>query len=560
MDETTVDVLSVGSGPGGLIAATVARRQGLESLVVEKSRYVGGTSTQSFGALWFADNPRQRDAGRRDSVEDALTYLESIVGDAGPATGRARQEAYLREGLRLLAYLEALGVEFVPVRHYPDYYAERPGGVTEGRILNSPLFDARRLGPWRGWVRPRERLPLGMVVGSIEEFKAMALAATSIKAAGSAARTFARGCLLKARGVRPLVLGAAYIGQLLLVAQREQVPIWRESPMRELLVSGDRVVGAVVERDGRPVTVRARRGVLLNTGGFARNLELREKFGPHPASVSWTSMIPEDTGDGYRVATDLGAATSNLDEAYWLPMLLGPDGEPQLFLTERHQPHSLIVDGSGARYADEAADYMALGKAMYARHRQTPAIPSWLIIDSRHRARYPLGFVMPRVEPKAWLRSGYLRRADSIGALADACGIDRPGLEAQVERFNEMAGRGVDEDFHRGESHYDRVYGDPTVRPNPCLGAVARPPFYAAQVVPGDLGMAGGVVTDEHGAVLREDRTRIPGLYACGTTAASAMGRVYAGGGISLGQSSVFGFLAAEQMCRPVSPAHDPGE
>jgi 3-oxosteroid 1-dehydrogenase len=353
---------------------------------------------------------------------------------------------------------------------------------------------------------------------------------------------------MKLRGVKPLVLGAAYIGQLLLAAQQAQVPIRRNTAMRELIVEGDRVVGVIAEWAGERVEIRARGGVLLNTGGFAHNLELREKFGPHPASTAWTFMVAEDTGDGFLVASELGAAVSNVDEAYWLPGILDAEGEPQLMLPERHQPHSIVVDSSGSRFTNEAADYMAFGRAMYDRQLTVAAVPSWLVVDGQHRRRYPLGFAPPRLTPRKWLASGYLKRSDTLEGLARECGIDPAGLMAGVERFNAMVAGGRDTDFGRGDGLYDRVYGDPSVRPNPCLGTIAEPPFYAAQVVPSDIGMAGGVVTDEHARVLREDGTPIAGLYACGTTAASAMGRCYAGGGISLGQSSVFGFLAAEDM------------
>lgn len=544
----TVDVLCVGSGPGSLVGALRAKAKGLEPLVIEQSRYVGGTSTQSFGALWFPGNHRQRERGQDDSVEDGLLYLTSVVGEAGPSANRARQEAYLRGGLRMLRFLGDCGLTFVQVADYPDYFAEAPGGRSSGRILNSPMIDARRLGPWRDWVRPRRPLPLNLIVPTIEEFKYLGRAATSPRAAVKASRTVFRSSWLKLRGARPLVMGAAYIGQLLLATQQAQIRVERNTSLIDLLVENDRVVGARVERAGRQFEIRARRGVLLNTGGFAHNGELREKFGPHPASTDWTWTIEEDRGDAVRVATALGAATSNLDEAYWLPMLIGASGGTELFLAERHQPHSLMVDASGARYTDEAADYMSLGRAMYDRHLVAPAVPSWLIVDSQHRRRYPLASTMPRIRPNKWIESGYLKEAGTIADLANACGIEPANLERTVSRFNDLGRRGVDEDFGRGSTLYDRVYGDPTHLPNPCLGTVERPPFYAAQVVPGDIGMAGGLVTDEHGAVLREDGTRIPALFACGTAAASAMGRVYAGGGISLGQSSVFGFLATEFM------------
>jgi 3-oxosteroid 1-dehydrogenase len=324
------------------------------------------------------------------------------------------------------------------------------------------------------------------------------------------------------------------------------VAISRRTALRELLVEDGRVVGVRATRDGSEIAIRARHGVLLNAGGFARNPELRERFGPHPASTDWTATIPGDTGDAFTAATAIGAATTNLDAYYWVPGLMDKDGHSEIFIAERAQPHTILVDATGARFADEAKSYMELGNDQYAR---TPAaVPAYLVLDTQHRNRYLLGQTLPRVSPKAWLASGHLTRADTLADLAHACGIDPHGLEKTVERFNRMALAGVDEDFERGNTAHDRVYGDPKHRPNPCLGTIEKPPFYAARMFPTDVGCAGGLHTDEHARVLSTDGGPIPGLYASGTTAASAMGNVYAGGGQSLGQSSVFGLIAAEQI------------
>lgn len=552
--DQVVDVLAIGAGPGGLVAAMVAQVNGLEPLVIEKTAFVGGTSTKSFGALWFADNPRQHAVGAQDSTESAREYLKAVTDASGSATPE-RQKAYLEAGPRMLSFLEKQGLEFF-IDHYPDYYPEATGGALDGRMLNSPLFDARRLGQAQGLVDPPAPLPMGLVVESLADMKKMALAGTSAKMARAAVGVVARSYWLKARGVKPRTLGSAYVCQLLFAARKLDVPIELQTEMTDLVVEDGRVVGAIVRSGATTRRIRARHGVLLDTGGFARDIGLREKFGPHPASTDWTLTAAGDTGDGYRATAALNAATDNLDEAYWLPLLVGADGKPQMFLAERHLPHSIIVDSSGSRFGNEASNYMEFGRAMYERQRTVPAVPAWLIVDSRHRRSYSLGTALPMTEPRKWLRSGHLKKAGSLRELAIKCGIDPAGLEAQVESFNEAARLGEDPQFHRGQSAYDRVYGDARMRPNPCLGTLEKGPFYAAQVIPGDLGMAGGVRTDEVGAVLSEDGTAIPGLYACGTVAASAMGRVYAGGGISLGQTSVFGFLAAEHMTSRLGTAH----
>lgn len=560
------DVLVVGSGGGGLAAAIRARAAGLDALVIEKADVAGGTTALSHGALWLPANPLMLESGMNDSVEDGLLYLQAVVGDQGPATSAARQEAFIRGGQRLVRFLRDEGVVFRLVTDYPDYYPEAPGARHDGRMVATPLVDARSLGPWRTLPRRRPPLPGGVVMSSVEEFRALLAVGRSRAAKLEVARILGRSLALRARRVEPLVMGQAYIGHLLAAAQRRGVRLSVRTRLRELLVEDGRVTGLRADRgDGTTLTIRARRGVLLAAGGFARNRALRDRFGPWPASADWTAVIEGDTGDPFLAATAIGAATSNLDKAYWLPGLMDAHGVPQIFVAERVVPHSILVDSSGARFANEAKSYMELGNDQYARNATVPAIPAFLVVDAQHRRRWPLGQVLPGVPPRAWLKSGHLVRADTLRGLADACGIDPTGLERTVERFNAMARAGRDEDFGRGESAYDRVYGDPDHSPNPCLGPIEKPPFYAAKMYPTDVGMAGGLLTDASARVLGEDGAAIPGLFACGTAAASCAGDTYPGGGVSLGQSSVFGFIAAEQMAAggeapaPPQTAHTTG-
>ena len=136
-------------------------------------------------------------------------------------------------------------------------------------------------------------------------------------------------------------------------------------------------------------------------------------------------------------------------------------------------------------------------------------------------------------------------KADTLDELAEKTGLPADAFTATVERFNGFARTGVDEDFKRGESAYDRYYGDPTNKPNPNLGEISHGPFYAAKMVPGDLGTKGGVVTDVHGRALRDDGSIIEGLYAAGNVSAPVMGHTYPGPGGTIGPAMTFGYLAA---------------
>jgi succinate dehydrogenase/fumarate reductase flavoprotein subunit len=543
------DLVIVGSGGGGLVAGLVAKASGLDPLVIEKTEYLGGTTALSHGALWLPNNPLGRDAGFDDSVEAGLDYLQSVVGDQGPATTRVRQEAFIRGGDRAIRFLQRQGVELRLIPNYPDYYPDAPGARLEARMVAAPMLDARTLGDWQTLPRPRPPLPGGIVMSSVEQFLAILSIGFSWKSRRAVAKIAATSAALKLRGVKPLVMGQAYIGQLLRAARASNLRIARNTALKELRVDGGRVTGVVAVTGGRETIIGARHGVLLNAGGYSRNPALRAEFGPQPASTNWTATIAADTGDAFTAATSIGAATTNLDKAYWLPGLINQHGNAMIFVAERVVPHSILVDSAGRRFANEAQSYMQLGNEQYARHQTVPAIPAYLIIDTRHRRRYTLGETLPGVPPRAWLASGHLKRAGTLRELADHCGIDADGLESTVARFNQMAREGVDRDFGRGSNAYDLVYGDPGHGgPNPSLGTIEEPPFYAAKMVPTDVGMAGGLLTDEYARVVDQNGAPIEGLYASGTSAASCMGDKYPGGGASLGQSTVFGFVAAEHI------------
>jgi 3-oxosteroid 1-dehydrogenase len=543
------DVVVVGSGGGGLVAGLMAKANGLDPLVIEKTEYLGGTTALSHGALWLPNNPLGRAAGFDDSVEAGLDYLQSVVGDQGPATTRVRQEALIRGGDRAVRFLQSRGVELRLISNYPDYYPDAPGARLEGRMIAAPMLDARVLGDWQSLPRPRPPLPGGIVMSSVEQFLAILSVGFSWKSRAAVAKVAATSAALKARGVKPLVMGQAYIGQLLRAARASNLRIARNTALKELRVDDGRVTGVVAVAGGRETMIRARHGVLLTAGDYSRNPALRAEFGPQPASTNWTATIAADTGDAFTAATSIGAATAHLDKAYWLPGLINQHGNAMIFVAERVVPHSILVDSAGQRFANEAQSYMQLGNEQYARQQTVPAIPAYLIIDARHRRRYTLGETLPGVPPRAWLASGHLKRAATLRELADQCGIDADGLESTVTRFNQMAREGVDRDFGRGSNAYDLVYADPGHGgPNPSLGTIEEAPFYAAKMVPTDVGMAGGLLTDEYARVINRDGDPIEGLYASGTSAASCMGDKYPGGGTSLVQSTVFGFIAAEHI------------
>jgi 3-oxosteroid 1-dehydrogenase len=538
--EHTTDFVIIGSGAGGLCAALAVRALGAESLVIEKQATIGGNSGLSGGTMWIPGNPLMRQDGISDSAEEALAYLNACVGDAGPATSEARKLKYLSEGLRMIDFLRGLGISMNRVKDYADYYAELPGGNLHGRALQCDIFDLSELGPYAERV-----LNPSPFIAYVEEVPQLTMGLRTWRGFATLVRVIARTAWARARR-RPLAAnGAALIGRLLQAGLRSGIDLWTESPVKDIVVEDDRVAGVRALRQGREVMIRARRGVLIASGGYAHNLEMRKRHGRQPASVEWTLANPGETGEVIQTAMGLGAATDLMDEAIWMPMSISPSG-PMYIVYERGQPYAIMVDGEGRRYIDEGSPYMTVGQAMYERHQHTPSIPSWLILDSRHRRRYPFGMQPPGHTPKEWFRSGFMKRSDSIKELAGLCGVDPHTLEETVRRFNHFAETGVDEDFHRGETVFSRQFGDPRHGPNPVLGAIDRPPFYAVAVYPGDLGTFGGILTDEHARVIRDDGSVIDGLYATGNATAPVMGRSYPCTGASIASTMIWGFVAAQ--------------
>ncbi len=554
--DETCDLLIVGSGGASMCAALLARRLGRRALIVEKLAKIGGSTGYSGGVWWIPNNLVMKRAGVADSHERARQYFDSVVTYHGAASNEARREAYLRSGPEMIEFLEREGMQFKYADGWPDYYDDRPGGEPRGRSLVAKLFNINELGDWK----PRLAMYPGihMPMGS-EEYPTLFLAKRTM--AGKLMALALVGRLLKAKLLRRDVRanGAAIQGRMLQLALRAGIPIWTDTPVTELLVESGRVVGVLARREGREVRIRARDGVLINAGGFSRNRQMRDQYQPQPNAWQWTNANPGDTGEMIQAAQRLGAAVDCMNEAWWVITSLGP-GEtlpagavnpegvaiPFMHHLDLSLPYSIMVDQDGNRFCDEAGAYMEIGQRMYQRHAETgKAVPSWVIMDARQRKYYPWGTAAPGQVPKEWLASGYLKRADSLEALARLCGIDGQGVTATVRRFNEFCRTGRDADFGRGSRAFDRNHGDPTVKPNASLGPIEQGPFYAVAMYPADVGTAGGLVTDEDGRVLRGDGSVIDGLYATGNSTASVMGRSYPGAGASIGASFVFGYRAA---------------
>jgi 3-oxosteroid 1-dehydrogenase len=543
--DSAVDVVIVGSGGGGMVAALAAADAGASALVLEKQSLIGGSTCMSGGIVWVPNNPVMQALGIPDSYADAMLHFETVVGDVGRCSSVERRDAFLSSGPEMVSFLQHLGVRFTYCRGYSDYYSNAKGGHDLGRGIEPVPWDGHALDGWLGKLQPGLAQSLGLAVMT-NEARSLSNYNRSPDAFAVSARVVLRTFAAKARGQVPLTNGASLIGQMLKIALDRGVTVWTDAPLDELIVEEGRVAGVRTTREGSPASIRARQGVLLAAGGFAHNAEMRQQYGgDQPNKARWSISNPGDTGEVLREAMRLGAQTDLMDEAWWLPSpRTGRFGQSTLDQA-RQRPRTIYVDAGGKRFVNESNSYMEVGKAMYARNKTSRAVPCWLIFDDRYRKRYAHQRSRPGRFPKTLLASGMLKQAWTLADLARLCDIDPEGLSETVERFNQHAKEGRDPDYGRGESAYNRALGDPNHKVHPCLGSIDDPPYYACEVVPGDIGTCGGVMTDEHARVIGPDDRPIPGLYATGNGTATVMGRHYLGPGASIANTMVFGYVAA---------------
>jgi 3-oxosteroid 1-dehydrogenase len=541
----SVDLVVVGSGGGGFVAALTADHAGSDVLLLEKRDVVGGSTAMSGGIVWIPNNRWMTGAGVPDSYDDAWAYFDAVVGDEGPWSSDERRRAFLTAGPQMLDFLDGLGVGFLYCYGYSDYYSELKGGRGEGRAVEPVPFDARLLGEWSDKLQLGLAADIGLAVKT-NELRFMSQYNRSFRCLATAARVFARTSVARARRQKLVTNGAALIARMLQAALTRRVPIWTEAPVEELIVSDGRVVGVRTVKDVESILVEARKGVLLVAGGFGHNAEMRVAYsGDQPNDGRWSWANPGDTGETLSAAMELGAKTALLDEAWWLPTPADAELAASTLNMARQRPGAIFVDAAGQRFVNEPNSKMEVGKAMYARDKQSRAVPCWLILDDGYRRRYAHTKGLPGRFPKSWFERGVLKRAETLEELARQCDIDPRGLRESVERFNRSARNGLDPDFGRGQSAFNKSFGDPGYKLNPALGPLDRPPFYATQVIPTDIGTCGGLVCNEYAQVLDQQDRPIPGLYAAGNSTATVMGRHYLGGGASIADSMVFAHIAA---------------
>jgi len=558
-----VDVIVVGTGAGGMAAAVTARKSGLDVVVLEKADLIGGTTAYSGGVLWIPCNHHAM-ASRPgdpepDNFDTARRYIHEEAGNHGDS---ARIEAFLEAGPRMVAFMEKeTAVRFYGM-DYPDYHTDSPNssiirsiGTQELRVEDLGV-DVRKI---------RNQLPqtlfLGLAVGSGVEMMQFMRAGRSIKAMGFVVRKLAKYFtdLLRYGEGQQLVRGRALIARLYKTLCETETPVLTSAWAEQLIVEDGRVMGVVARHEGAEKAIRARRGVVLACGGYTNDVKRRQETFPSiVATPTHRSPVPGgNTGDGIRLGEDAGGhfSTDVAEVAAWEPCSVYPgiDGETGVWphLVDRQKPGFIMVLRNGQRFADESQSYHDLvARITYACERQGyDEAYVWMIADSRAAGRWGIGRARPFPVPNgSHVRSGYLKKAGSIGQLAKQLGIDENQLAATVTRFNVFARNGIDEDFDRGRTIYDRYQGEDNCEPNPCLAPLEKAPYYAVKVYSSEIGTFAGLKTDVHARVLDQSGGVIAGLYAVGNDQASVFAGAYPGAGSTLGPAMTFGYVAGRHL------------
>jgi succinate dehydrogenase/fumarate reductase flavoprotein subunit len=560
--DSAYDLIVIGSGVAGMSAALFAAIAGRTALVVERSDFVGGTSAFSAGSVWA---PNSRHAGAEpDSIDNARRFLDAVVGNR---SSTALRDAFLESIPAAIDVLEDNSeVKFRAYAMHPDYEQDAEGATLRGRTLEPLPFDARDLGEDFAGLRapiPEFTILGGMMVDRTDIGHLLKLT-RSFASFTHATRILGRYALDRMAGRRGsrLVMGNALVGRLLSALRSRKVDILLNTTLLDLVVRDRKVSGVVLAAGKTKVTLKANLGVVLASGGFSGHATRRSDMLP-PVEIH-SPMAPGLNGTAQDAALAIGAVMDTTDDnVFWAPVStrVRRDGSRAVFphfVLDRSKPGTVCVDQSGTRFVNESVSYHSFGRAMLERNKTVSCVPCFIITDSVGLRRYGLGMVrLGTRNLTEFIADGYLTEAPTIAALATALKIPAEQLSETIARFNGFAATGIDEDFGRGTTPYHRVNGDPTQSPNPTLGTLATPPYYAVRLYPGDIGATAGLRISREAQVLRADDSVIPGLYACGNDAASIMGGAYPGPGITLGPAIAFAFRAIQHATSHALPQQD---
>ncbi|MDB9947527.1 FAD-binding protein [Gammaproteobacteria bacterium] len=557
------DVVVVGSGNGALTAALCSHDGGAKTLVIEKSSQFGGTSATSGGGVWIPNNRYAKAENVDDSDQDARNYIDSVSPE-----GMIKDElieTYISEGPRMIDYLhENSQVKYRNLAHYPDYFPDNTGGKEGNRSMEPEPIFGTELGDDLGKLReqhPQTAFTMGPINMNFTQVEGQLLLGALPGWKTQFAKLFTKYILDFAMRLkwgwkdRRLTMGNAGIARLILSLKDRKVDLWTLTAMTDLVDENGKVIGIKATKDGSSINIKANKGVILAAGGFERDQDLRNKYLPKPSNAEWSAANIHNTGDALKAALKLGADTHQMDTGWWSTTMKVPGQEKGwLSMVDKSMPGNYTVNKNGDRFSNESQNYVSFVNDMFTKFDEgNPCAPCYMIFDSNFRKNRPCGPLLQgsmqpdsRV-PKEWWTPSFLSKGETLEELAEIAGIDPDGLRATQAKVNEYAVTGKDLELQRGDSAYDRYYGDPSVTPNPCLAPLKEGPFYCMVLYPGEMGTAGGLVIDTHARVLRHDGQPIAGLYACGNVT-TALLPTYPGPGSTLGPAMTFGYLAAKDI------------
>lgn len=528
------DVVCVGSGAAAGTAAVMAAAEGAKVLMLEKMPILGGTTAKSGGVAWIFNHFILREQGIKDDKVDALKYAVRYgyprqYDPSSPTLGLDENrykviEAFYDNGAAAIDKLRELGaVQFKQFR----------------------LFQVDRPAPDYADHLPENKVPTGRTLEP-------AVGSGSAEGGGSLAKQL-----------------AAYL-------QKNKTPIMLDTRVTKIVKDGDgRVIGVEAEQAGKPVRIKANKGVIFGTGGYSHNVELCEV---HQPWVYGTCSLPGSTGDFIPMAEAAGAKMGNLGLAWRSQVVLGEAlanrgvGMGAFVLPGDSM---ILVNKYGKRVVNEKRDYNDRTQAHFPydpAHEEYPNHLMFMLFDERSIDAFGGAFPFPAnkgeqphlVEGATWdevfrkvdaqlakwtNRTGGVRLAPDFAATA----------KATIARFNDYARAGEDPEFNRGKYLYDREWHllfsarrPGTTQPeNPWPNPVMHPfadqgPYYCIVLGPGTLDTAGGPQINENAQVLAADGKPIPGLYAAGNCIAAPTGQAYLGAGGTIGPALTFGYIAGK--------------
>ncbi|MHA3117418.1 FAD-dependent oxidoreductase [Acinetobacter sp. ANC 4635] len=555
------DVLVIGSGAGGLSTAVTAATQGLNVIVAEKATVFGGTTAVSGGWLWVPNTPQAKHAGQAEPIETPKQYLKNVLGEK---YDESRIHTYLTKAPEMVDFFEKSScVKFNIGAAVPDFFNLEGSRVGWRSIVAAP-FDGRELGSNLHLLKPAipETTVWGMGIASGVDMKHFINAFNAVPSFLYATKRVLRhffDLLFRHRSTQ-IVNGNALVARLLKSALDQNVQLLANHSATQLIDENGKISGAIFKTPEGLVQIKAKHGVVLATGGFPHDDERKLKLFQHVTDgTPHFSAAPEtNTGDGLKLAESVGAEvdTTLSCNAAWAPVSLMPrlDGTLGRFphLVERGKPGLIAVLPTGKRFTNEGDSYPAFIKDLFKNTQKGDLARCWLICDHKFIRRYGLGAVKPfPISMQPWIDNSYLKKADSIESLAKICQIDVTTFKNTIVNYNLDAYQGVDREFGRGTTPYQKAQGDSEQKPNPCIAPIEKGPFYAVEIVPGSLGTFAGLITDNDACVL-DKNTHLPiqGLYAVGNDMNSIMGGQYPSGGITLGPAMTFGYIAANHLVK----------